>query len=180
MRSEQTQRFPEICLGPESRGDGEDSGWVARGEGENMAGGKYFSRFREPTGVLRYLISMNGRRRRLCDAPRHLPVVRWVEVDFTVPVRFGDRRTRSAWARRRPSAGQTRIQTKVTTGGHHTPAANVCLYQAGGPPKARSHSEAQHSIRHNPAWIERAKDKKEWKHNPSNMWIRRWWRVWTG
>jgi len=59
---------------------------------------------------------MKRRRLRLLDEPRPLPVVRWVELDFTVPVRFGDRRTRSAWARNRRSERQTRIQTKITTG----------------------------------------------------------------
>ena len=36
-----------------------------------------------------YPISMKRRHRRLRDAPRPLPEVRWVEVDFTVPVRSG-------------------------------------------------------------------------------------------
>ena len=130
MRSEQTKRFPEICLGQESQDEGEDIGGVALGEGEKIAGGKDCSSFREPTAVLKYHISMNGRHRRLFDAPRHVVVVRWVEVDFSVPVRSGAKRPRSGTGKR-PSFRGTNPHRKQD---HHwrTPCrSNKWLYFPG-------------------------------------------------
>jgi hypothetical protein len=65
-----------------------------------------------------YPISMNRWHRRLLDAPRRVPVVRWVEADFTVPVRSGPNARRPATARRRRSEGETCIQNRnrITTG----------------------------------------------------------------
>jgi hypothetical protein len=93
MRIELPQRFPEICFGPETRGAGEDTGGLARGENENMAGGEYVAGFREPTGVLMSPISMKRWRAQPTRAkgkpgPRRIPINHWEESHGAVPLGY--------------------------------------------------------------------------------------------
>jgi hypothetical protein len=88
-------------------------------------------------------MSMKRWPRKLLDALRHLPVARWMEADFTVPVRSVAKRPDPAAARRRRAEGQTRLQGETAAGARPAPVANGCLSPEGRPHQTpRRHPEA--------------------------------------
>jgi hypothetical protein len=84
-------QHPSSGSGRKPEGAPEDIGEPARGDGENIAGGKYFSSFREPTSILMSPISMNRCHAQATQAntqprPGGIPIDRWEETHCAVPI----------------------------------------------------------------------------------------------